>query len=87
LDSSDQGFLDAEPPKALKSRVQCFEDMLAILHKGRLSPFDLMLHLLDDANLKYWAYHNELYKDENKKLGEILKHIFSNMLGKEKLKE
>ena len=86
-DSSDYGSLNAEPPKTLKSRVQRFEDVLAILREGRLSPFDLILHLLDDANLKYWAYRNELYKEENKKLGEVLELIFSNMLGKEKLKE
>jgi len=32
-DSSDQGSLDAEPPTALKSPVQRFEDVLAICAK------------------------------------------------------
>ena len=45
--------------------------MLGILREGRLSPIDLMVELLDDSNLK-WAYRNELYKGENKKLGKIL---------------
>ena len=40
----------------------------------------------NDSDLKYWAYRNELYK-ENKKLGEILELIFSNAPGKEKSME
>src|SRR5271169_2160078 len=72
-DSSDQ---DCPPPKTFKSRAQRFEDVLGILREGRLSPFDLMVELLDDSSLKYWAYRNELYKEENKKLSEILGLIF-----------
>ena len=30
------------------------------------------MELLDDSNLNYWAYRNELYKEENKKLSDIL---------------
>jgi len=37
--------------------------------------------------LKHWEYRNELYKEESKKLSEILERISSNALGKEKLKE
>ena len=81
----DSGSLKAPPIKAFKSRAQRFEDVLGILREGRLSPFDLMVELLDDSNLKYWAYRNELYKGENKKLSEILELIFSNAPGKEKL--
>ena len=57
--------------------------MLSIPREGGLSPFDLILHLLDDANLKHW---DELYK-ESKKLSEILERISSNAPGKEKVKE
>ena len=45
-----------------------------------------MIELLDDSNSKYWAYRNELYKEENKK-HEILDLIFLNAPGKEKLTE
>ena len=38
----------------------------------------LRLELLNDSNLKYWACHNELYKEENKKLGAILELVLSN---------
>ena len=86
-ESSDQNYFKAPPPKEYKSRSQRFENVLDILREGRLSPFDLMVELLDVSNLKYWAYRNELYKEENKKLGEILDLIFSNSPGKEKLKE
>jgi hypothetical protein len=86
-DSSDQKIFKAPPPKEFKSRSQRFEDVLDILREGRLSPFDLMVELLDESNLKYWAYRNELYKEENKKLREILDLIFSNAPGKEKLNE
>jgi hypothetical protein len=37
--------------------------------------------------MKYWAYRNELYKEENKKLSKILELIFSNASGNEKLTE
>lgn len=86
-DSSDRDCLKAPPPKTFKTRAQRFEDVLGILREGHLSPFDLMVELLDDSNLKYWAYRNELYKEENKKLSEILELIFSNAPGKEKLTE
>jgi hypothetical protein len=86
-DTSDRDSLKAPPPKALKSRAQCFEDVLGILREGHLSPFDLMVELLDDSNLKHCAYRNELYKEENIKLSEILELIFSNASGKEKLTE
>ena len=46
-----------------------------------------MIELLDYSNLKYWAYRNELYKEGNKKLSEILELIFSNSPGKEKMTE
>jgi len=61
--------------------------VLGILREGRLSPFDLVVELLDDSNSKHWAYRNELYKEENKKLSEILELVFSNGPGKEKLME
>ena len=77
-DFSDQDPLEASPPKASKSRAQRFEDVLGILRKGCLSPFDLMVELLDDSNLKYWAYRTELYKEENQKLNQILDLVFSN---------
>ena len=70
--------MKASPPKASKSRAQRFEDVLGILREGRLSPFDLMVELLDDSNLKYWAYRTELYKEENQKFSEILDLVFSN---------
>ena len=46
-----------------------------------------MGELLDDSNLKYWAYRNEFYKEENKKLSEILELIFLNTQGKGELME
>jgi len=75
------------PSKAVKSRAQRFEDVLGILREGRLSPFDLIIELLDDSNLKYWAYRNKLYKEENKKLSKILELIILSAPGKEKLTE
>ena len=41
------------------------------------------IELLDDLNLKHGAYRNKLYKEENKKLHEILELVFSNGTGKE----
>ena len=83
-DPSNRDSLMAPPPPP-KSRTQLFEDVLGILREGHLSPFDLMIELLDDSNLKYWEYRNDLYKEENKKLSEILELVFSNASGKESL--
>ena len=53
LEIFDSDSLKAPPIKAFKSRAQRFEDVPGILREGRLSPFDLMVELLDDSNLKY----------------------------------
>ena len=86
---SDRNSLKPPPSKEFKSRAQRFEDVLGILREGRISPFELMIELLDDSNLKYWAYRNELYKEENKKLNVILDLIFlkAPLAGKEKMTE
>ena len=84
---SDRNSLKPPSTKESKSRAQRFEDVLGILRERRISPFDLVIELLDDSNSKYWAYRNELYEAENKKLNEILDLIFLNAPGKEKLTE
>ena len=43
-----------------------------------------MVELLDDSNLKYWAYHTKLYKEENQKLSEILDLVFQTDQGRKK---
>jgi len=44
------------------SQTERIEKALGLLKDGRLSPFDLVLEVLDDENVEYTGYQNELYK-------------------------
>ena len=74
-----------EPLNAPKSREQRIQEALSILRDGRLSPFDIVLDLLDDSKLRYWGYRNEFFKQENENLPKILEAIYSNKEGKERM--
>ncbi len=67
------------------SRTERIEKALGLLKDGRLSPFDLVLEVLDDENAKYTGYRNELYKVGNQKLSKILDSILATDSGKQKL--
>jgi hypothetical protein len=59
--------------------------MIGILKAGRLSPFDLVIELLDNDNAEYYGYRTKLYKPGNTKLSKILDSILGNHSGKQKL--
>ena len=67
------------------SLLECILDALAILRGRRLSPFDLILKILDDDNPQYSYHRMEFYKDSNQKLSKILDVILTNDAGKRKL--
>ena len=67
------------------SRIERIVKALDILKAGRLSPFDLVLEVLDDDNADYSGYQNELYKINNNKLQKILDSIIGTRSGKQKL--
>ena len=68
---------------SLSERVQ---DTLAILRGRRLSPFDLILEILDEDKPEYSYHRTEFYKEGNEKLTKILDAILSSGLGKIKLR-
>ena len=69
-----------------RSTAECVLDILAVLRSRRLSPFDLILEILDEDKPQY-AYHRaEFYKEGNHKLFRILDVILANDSGKRKLK-
>lgn len=74
-----------ESPTFRKTRTECFAEVLEIFRSNRLSPFDLMVEMLDDSKPRYSYYRTELYKAENRKLRHILDHIMSNPAGQKKL--
>ena len=78
---------DARPhaPKTRTSRGERIAKALNILKGGRLSPFDLILEILDNHNADYAGYRIELYKDKNSKLPRILDSILATEAGKQKL--
>jgi hypothetical protein len=67
------------------SRTDKFGKVLALLRDGNLSPFDLVLEILDDCNPEYTGYRVELYKDGNRKLPQILDSIIAVHTGRAKL--
>jgi len=50
------------------SLLQCIQDALALLCGRRLSPFDLILEVLDENKPQYSYHRTEFYKDGNEKL-------------------
>lgn len=60
-------------------------EILTLLRGGRLSPFDLVLEVLDEYKPQYKAYQVEFYKESNQKLSIILDRIAGNPTGRIKL--
>ncbi|KAF8184459.1 hypothetical protein BJ912DRAFT_927826 [Pholiota molesta] len=73
-----------EPALPMTHERRIFE-ILALLRGGRLSPFDLVLEILDENKPQYSGYQVEFYKESNQKLYSILDRINSNASGKAKL--
>jgi hypothetical protein len=59
-------------------------DTLALLRGCRLSPFDLVLEILDEYKPEYSYYQTEFYKEGNEKLSKILDAIVSSGQGRSK---
>jgi hypothetical protein len=59
--------------------------VLAILRQHHLSPFDLVLEILDENKPQYTYYRKEFYKEGNEKLSRFLDAIISIEPGKRKL--
>ncbi len=68
---------------SLSERIQ---DVLALLRHHRLSPFDLVLEILDKSHPQYSCYRNEFFKEGNEKLVRFLDAVTSITSGKAKLK-
>ena len=51
-----------------------------MLKDGGLSPFDMVLEILDEFNPEYWSYRHELYKEKNSKLASILEGLIHGLL-------
>src|SRR5438445_11000025 len=67
------------------SLLQCIQDALALLHGFWLSPFDLILEILDKNKPQYSYHRMEFYKDGNEKLERILNAILASNSGKRRL--
>ena len=67
------------------SRAERIQEVLTLLRGGNLSPFDVVLEILDERNPEYSGYRNEFYKEGNQKMPKILDHILAAAAGKRKL--
>ena len=61
-------------------------DTLVLLRGCRLSPFDLVLEILDEEKPEYSCYRTEFYKEGNEKLYKILDAVLLSGPGKSKLR-
>ena len=68
------------------SRSDRFANAINVLKDGGLSPFDLMLEVLDQKNPQYDGYRAELFKVNNTKLSKILDLIAAVNVGERKLR-
>jgi hypothetical protein len=62
-------------------------EALSWLSGAGVSPFELLLHLLDEGNDMYRPYRAELFKETNKRLFAILDLISGSKDGRKKLQE
>ena len=62
------------------------QDSLTLLRGCRLSPFDLVLEILDESKPEYSYHQTKFYKDGNEKLSKILDAIVSSGPGRSKLR-
>ena len=79
LDISMPPMTESVAPMTHESRIT---EILSLLRGGRLSPFDLVLEVLDKSQPKYSSYQVEFYKENNQKLSMILDKITSSARGK-----
>lgn len=61
---------------SLSERIQ---DVLGLLQHHRISPFDLVLELLDESKPQYSFYRTEFYKEGNEKLSQFLNAIITRL--------
>jgi hypothetical protein len=57
------------------SQVRRFGKVLTLLREENLSPFGLVLEILDDCKPEYTGYRVELYKDDSTRLPRILDYF------------
>ena len=81
--TSNPSSAGSQPAKM--SRSERLAKAIGVLKDGWLSPFDLLLEVLDESNPEYAKYRIELYKEKSTKLSRILDHIVATESGKRKL--
>jgi hypothetical protein len=69
---------------ARKSKESRFQDAIACLHLGCLSPIDLLLHILDPSNSENDRYRTSLYKEDGR-LAEVMNTIMGDERGRWRL--
>ena len=72
------------PRKTLAQKVY---GLLPVFKETKLSPFDVILAILDEDNYQFKDYRKELYKASSSKLEKILSLVSATENGREKLSE
>lgn len=78
---------DISTADEMSATAKHFRNVLDILRDARLSPFDLVLHLLDKSKDEYAQFRSYLYDDDSTKLFKILDLITEHTVGRSKFQE
>lgn len=82
--SLSQSTSTRAPKRSLSEKVA---ELLVPFSKAELSPFDMIVVLVDENTAGFHKYRAKLYHPDNTKLATILDSIASSKGGREKLKE
>ncbi|KAF9477864.1 hypothetical protein BDN70DRAFT_994615 [Pholiota conissans] len=85
IDNREEGSGPAVTESAKSIHEQQVAEILSLLRIARLSPFDLILEVLDKQQPQYSDYRTEFYKEDNQKLLAVLDKVASSSSGKEKI--
>jgi len=78
------GFVHYSPSDMFKTRLSRLQDVLAHLRLGRLSPVDLLIHVLDPQIPENDWHRIHLYKEDGR-LGELMDMIMEDERGHKRL--
>ncbi|PPR02842.1 hypothetical protein CVT24_002320 [Panaeolus cyanescens] len=82
----DSNSYTSKPTESLRvPHSQRISDVLKLLKEGGLSPFDLILEILDETKVEYWDYRTAFYKESSLKMAKILDTIMLSTKGRKKL--
>lgn len=85
--SESSTFIQLKEPETPVSHQDKIKSILKLLRKGRISPIDILLEILDPKREDHSAFRQELYKSSGKALPKLLDMVMDDEKGKLKMRE